>query len=44
MKKFITLLLAFALVVASLTGCGQKKADEETSEEGRIYRALDEIK
>ena len=44
MKKFITLLLAFALVVASLTGCGQKKADEETSEEGRIYRTLDEIK
>ncbi|MGN1165460.1 MAG: cysteine ABC transporter substrate-binding protein [Lachnospiraceae bacterium] len=53
MKKFITLLLTFSLVLAVFTGCGQKEQTDETEEttettdekEGEnIYRTLDEIK
>ncbi len=50
MKKAATLLLAFILVLASLTGCGQKEdagnqaAETEKEESKGIYRTLDEIK
>lgn len=50
MKKAATLLLAFILVLASLTGCGQKEdAGSQPAETGKeesngIYRTLDEIK
>lgn len=54
MKKAATLLLAFILVLASLTGCGQKEdagsqpaetgKESEKEESNGIYRTLDEIK
>lgn len=54
MKKAATLLLAFILVLASLTGCGQKEdagsqpaetgKEAEKEESNGIYRTLDEIK
>lgn len=51
MKKAVSLLLAFILVFASLTGCGKKEdtesqaAETEKEEESEgIYRTLDEIK
>lgn len=50
MKKAVSLLLAFILVFASLTGCGKKEdtdsqiAETETEESEGIYRTLDEIK
>lgn len=50
MKKAVSLLLAFVLVFASLTGCGKKEdagsqaAGTEKEESGGIYRTLDEIK
>ncbi len=51
MKKAVSLLLAFILVFASLTGCGKKEdtesqtagTEKEEESEG-IYRTLDEIK
>ncbi|MCI9472357.1 MAG: transporter substrate-binding domain-containing protein [Lachnospiraceae bacterium] len=50
MKKAVSLLLAFVLVLASLTGCGSKEdtdspaAETKTEESDAIYRTLDEIK
>ncbi len=48
MRKAVTLLLSFILVLASITGCGQKEsAEDKTTETGKsegIYRTLDEIK
>lgn len=49
MKKAVTLLLTFVLVLASLAGCGQKESSDgqqsaDTQESGGIYRTLDEIK
>lgn len=50
MKKAVSLLLAFVLVLASLTGCGSKEdtgsqaAETKTEENDSIYRTLDEIK
>lgn len=52
MKKFLTLLLTFALALGALTGCGNK-TEETAAENGQsksgedadaIYRTLDEIK
>ncbi|MCI9547026.1 MAG: transporter substrate-binding domain-containing protein [Lachnospiraceae bacterium] len=48
MRKAVTLLLSFILVLASITGCGQKEsAEDKATETGKsegIYRTLDEIK
>lgn len=52
MKKFLTLLLTFAVVLGALTGCGNK-TEETAAENGQsksgedtdaVYRTLDEIK
>lgn len=48
MKKIVTLLMTFVLVLAAITGCGQKEsADDQTADKVKndtIYRTLDEIK
>jgi polar amino acid transport system substrate-binding protein len=54
MKKLVTVLLALALMLGSLTGCGQSTSSDTTAANGAtagtdagsdaIYRTLDEIK
>lgn len=45
MKKIFTLLLAFVLILGTLTGCGQKADGKAEADDGeRVYRTLDEIK
>ncbi len=49
MKRAVTLLLTFVLVLASLAGCGQKESSDgqqsaDTKKSEGIYRTLDEIR
>lgn len=51
MKKFLTLLLTFAVAIGALTGCGSKAetsaeeaAGESATDTNAVYRTLDQIK